>query len=39
MVAKFEGNSITEQPKTLRDMTNFKKKYPNASAIVIKDEH
>lgn len=36
LITKENGNMVSCQPKTVREMVEFKEKYPNAQAIIVK---
>ena len=36
LIAKENGNMVSCQPKTVREMVEFKEQYPNAQAIIVK---
>jgi hypothetical protein len=36
LIAKEGGNIVSCQPETVRELVEFKQKYPNAQAIIIK---
>jgi hypothetical protein len=36
LIAKEDGNIVTCQPQTVKELIEFKQKYPNAQAIIVK---
>jgi len=36
LITKEDGNIVSCQPKTVKELVEFKQKYPNAQAIIVK---
>ena len=36
LITKEDGNIVSCQPKTVRELVEFKQQYPNAQAIIVK---